>query len=98
MDTSTINYKKMSSLFLQQSYIDSWEDYCRSIHQTNFAKWDYVILTASNEAEAEYGPDKHLKAIERQSFYERSKKAYLVILTGEERLYGDLLLVKGVVE
>ena len=53
MDTSTINYKKMSSLFLQQSYIDSWEDYCRSIHQTNFAKWDYVILTASNEAQAE---------------------------------------------
>lgn len=48
--------------------------------------------------QAEYGPDKHLKAIERQSFYERSKKAYLVILTGEERLYGDLLLVKGVVE
>lgn len=42
----------MSSLFLQQSYLDSWEDYCRSIHQTNFTKWDYVILTASNEAQA----------------------------------------------
>lgn len=48
--------------------------------------------------QAEYGPDKHLATMERQAFYERTKKAYLVILTGEERLYGDLLLVKGVVE
>ena len=48
--------------------------------------------------QAEYGSDKHLATMERQAFYERTKKAYLVILTGEERLYGDLLLVKGVVE
>jgi L-fucose mutarotase len=48
--------------------------------------------------QTEYGADKKLTPILRQDFYERSKKAYLVILTGEERLYGDLLLVKGVVE
>lgn len=48
--------------------------------------------------QTEYGKNKKLAAMERESFYERSRKAYLVILTGEERLYGDLLLVKGVVE
>lgn len=52
MSAPTINYKKINSLFLQQSYLDSWEDYCRSLQQNHFSKWDYVILTASNEAQA----------------------------------------------
>ena len=38
-----------------------------------------------------------LGLIERFDFYERTKKAYLVIQTGEERQYGNLLLTKGVV-
>ncbi len=38
-----------------------------------------------------------LGKIERYAFYERSKKAYCVVQTGEERLYGNLILVKGVV-
>lgn len=38
-----------------------------------------------------------LGLIERFAFYERAKKAYLVIQTGEERQYGNLLLTKGVV-
>ena len=37
------------------------------------------------------------KKIERYEFYERAKKAYVVIQTGEERQYGNLILVKGVV-
>lgn len=46
------NYKKMKNLFLRQSYLDSWEDYQRSLHKSNFIKWDYIILTASNERQA----------------------------------------------
>jgi L-fucose mutarotase len=38
-----------------------------------------------------------VEKIERFAFYERAKKAYAVIQTGEERLYGNLILVKGVV-
>ncbi len=38
-----------------------------------------------------------LGLIERFAFYERAKEAYAVIQTGEERQYGNLLLVKGVV-
>lgn len=38
-----------------------------------------------------------LGRIERFEFYERSRKAFAVIQTGEERQYGNLLLVKGVV-
>ena len=39
----------------------------------------------------------HLKELERFAFYERAKRAYAVIQTGEERQYGNLILVKGVV-
>ena len=35
--------------------------------------------------------------VERQAFYERTKNAFAVIQTGEERQYGNLILVKGVV-
>ena len=41
------------SLFLSQAYRDCWDDYNRSLKLRNFPKWDYVILTASNEQQAE---------------------------------------------
>lgn len=43
----------MVSLFLSQSYMDAWEDYVRSINKENFVRWDYVVLTASNEQQAD---------------------------------------------
>lgn len=36
--------------------------------------------------------------IERFAFYERAKKAYAVIATGEEAIYANILLKKGVVK
>ena len=49
------------------------------------------ILKKNDSAFTELG------RIERQVFYEQAKGAYAVIQTGEERLYGNLLLRKGVV-
>lgn len=43
------NYK---NLFLAQSYLDSYSDYEKSLTKESFKKWDYVILTASNEEQA----------------------------------------------
>ena len=42
----------LASLFLSQSYQDTWEDYNRSLTSEDFPKWDYIILTASNENQA----------------------------------------------
>ncbi len=39
-----------------------------------------------------------LTNIERFSFYDRTKKAYAVIATGETALYANILLKKGVVK
>lgn len=42
-----------TSLYLSQSYKDAWDDYSRSLKNNNFPVWDYIILTASNEHQAE---------------------------------------------
>ena len=38
-----------------------------------------------------------LKSIERFAFYDKAKKAYCVIQTGERRFYGCFILTKGVI-
>jgi L-fucose mutarotase len=38
-----------------------------------------------------------LAAIERFAFYERARAAFAIVATGEVRLYGNLLLRKGVI-
>ena len=40
------------NLFLRQSYLDSYEEYEKSLNKARYPKWDYIILTASNESQA----------------------------------------------
>jgi L-fucose mutarotase len=45
--------------------------------------------------------DKHAKGfkiarVERFKFYERAQRCFAVVATGENRLYGNLILAKGV--
>ena len=42
----------LTSLFLSQSYKDTWDDYNRSLTSETFPQWDYIILTASDENQA----------------------------------------------
>ena len=42
--------------------------------------------------------DEKLEQIERFEFYERAKKAYAVIVTGESALYANVILKKGVIK
>jgi L-fucose mutarotase len=38
-----------------------------------------------------------MAALERGKFYERAAQAFAIVVTGERRLYGNILLTKGVV-
>lgn len=49
-----------------------------------------VVLHRAGEARA-------IEAIERQAFYERARNAFAIVATGETRLYGNLILKKGVI-
>ena len=47
----------------------------------------------------QHEPDRcGIEMMERFSFYERSKNAYLIIATGETAIYANVLLKKGVVK
>lgn len=60
-------------------------------------------LDASVEASYRAQVDKHWPAtpaiarMERFAFYERAKKAYAVVMTGETVKYGNIIIKKGVV-
>ena len=41
------------NLFLRQSYLDSYDDYKKSLYKESYPQWDYIILTASNTAQAD---------------------------------------------
>lgn len=49
------------------------------------------IIAAGTEDPVTFG------ALERFTFYERVKEAFAVVATGEQRLYGNILLKKGVI-
>jgi len=40
----------------------------------------------------------NIVGLERFAFYERAHQAYVVIATGERRLYGNIILRKGIIE
>lgn len=45
---------------------------------------------------AALGYEGEVERMERYAFYERAKKAYAIVLTGETRKYGNVILKKGV--
>ena len=45
---------------------------------------------------AALGYDGEIELVERFAFYERAKKAFAVVVTGETRKYGNVILKKGV--
>jgi len=55
--------------------------------------WDEYrkIIKASGEKFGDF------ENVERFAFYERAKKAYAVVMTGESALYANIILKKGVV-
>lgn len=54
---------------------------------------DPAVETAYRAA-LDYGGK--IELMERYAFYERAKKAYAIVLTGETRKYGNIILKKGV--
>lgn len=58
------------------------------------AVWDDYKATISRHG----GDPKAIEMVERFAFYERAKKAYAIVATGETAIYANILLKKGVVE
>lgn len=56
-----------------------------------------VIWDQYREIASRYMPGVKIEFIERFAFYERTKKAFAVVATGEKALYANIILKKGVV-
>ncbi len=54
--------------------------------------WDKYYAVAKKDAGLKSGK------LERFAFYERAKKAYAVIASGEEAIYANIILKKGVIK
>ena len=67
----------MQHMFLQQSYQDCYEAYKKSLESALYIKWDYVILTASNEAQASVYREQIIYRIKEGYLSERTKYAVL---------------------
>ncbi len=61
---------------------------------------DFVpeIWTKYHEVVEKNEGDRKFEEIERFAFYERAKKAYAVVATGETAIYANIILKKGVVK
>lgn len=55
------------------------------------AEFERVVEEASDSGVA-------IGALERFAFYERVRTAFVVVATGERRLYGNILLKKGILQ
>lgn len=54
--------------------------------------WDEYSATLTA-----YEPDAKIQTIDRFAYYERAKKAYCIVATGESVQYANILLKKGVI-
>ncbi|MDB5613229.1 MAG: ribose transporter [Devosia sp.] len=55
------------------------------------------VMDAMDAIIKQHEPKMALSSMERFAFYERVSKGYAIIQSGERRLYGNILLKKGVI-
>ena len=61
--------------------------------------YDPVIWDKYKDIVGNYSPEHtDFEQIERFDFYDRAKKAYAIVATGEQALYANIILKKGVVK
>lgn len=75
--------------------LDQYDDQNFVCMQTTGGDQPPAIWEEYKEVLAKYEPNAHIEHIERFAYYERAKKAYAVIATGEMAPYGNILLKKG---
>ncbi|AIQ31096.1 fucose isomerase [Paenibacillus sp. FSL P4-0081] len=56
-----------------------------------------VIWETYKEILAKHDAAAQVEYEERFEFYNRSKRSYVIVITGEEALYGNIILKKGVI-
>lgn len=75
--------ENLVSLFQARAYRDAWDDYERSLNNDNFPKFDYIILTASNEQQADAFRAQIDKRIKLKRLSDKTKFVVLADVEGK---------------
>ncbi len=76
---------------------DFVEDCATTMQVVGDANQRVPIVGEFSDIVARHEPKLHLTDLERFAFYDRASAAFAVVQTGETRLYGNIILKKGVV-
>ena len=72
------------------------DSYATPVVMMEAVKGDTLDPEVEKKYRAALGYKGEIERMERYAFYERAKKAYAIVLTGETRKYGNIILKKGV--
>ena len=72
------------------------DSYATPVVMMEAVKGDTLDPEVEKAYRAALGYGGKIELMERYAFYERAKKAYAIVLTGETRKYGNVILKKGV--
>ena len=72
------------------------DSYATPVVMMEAVKGDTLDPAVEEAYRAALGYEGKIELMERYAFYERAKKAYAIVLTGETRKYGNIILKKGV--
>ena len=72
------------------------DSYATPVVMMEAVKGDMLDPAVEKAYRAAMKYDGKIELMERYAFYERAKKAYAIVLTGETRKYGNIILKKGV--
>lgn len=82
---------------LQLFPLDTYENPVYLMEKVQGDKVETPIWNEYKEIVSKYTDDE-VAYLERYDFYERAKKAYAIVMTGESALYANVILKKGVVK
>ena len=93
--TSTRVLSAVASLLPLDTYVDAAVHVMQIVGEEGVApiasEYRDIVVMHAGTALGNVG------ALERHAFYKRASKCYVVIATGETRLYGNVILTKGVI-
>ena len=72
------------------------DSYATPVVMMDAVKGDTLDSEVEKRYRAALGYDGGIERMERFAFYERARKAYAVLLSGETAKYGNIILKKGV--
>ena len=73
------------------------DSYATPVIMMEAVKGDTLDPEVEKKYRAALGYKGEIERMERYAFYERAKKAYAVVLTGETAKYGNIIIKKGVI-